>query len=266
MTRFPPARTSEGTPLVPMLRSKPDSRSVHDFSLRCGTRSQASTSARNGVPTQDRENIGHRVIVRGVHNGASASPVTQRNNFVNPVAAPLLVDTLAMVRKFQVAGVDPRSAEALTQVMTELLSHLSQRMGDSFVTKSELEKAEIENQASMHFFKHEFSQGHGKEMATLKREIENLKVECEKLRAELRYETDKVTSGQRLDLNLERGRIRDEMQKQDGNLTTATSRLDKDINHMRASIEQMKNDVIKYCVGTIVSTTAVGLGLLRIFM
>ena len=35
---------------------------------------------------------------------------------------------------------------------------------------------------------------------------------------------------------------------------------------MRTSMEAMKNDVIKYCVGTIVSTLAVGLGLLRIFM
>ncbi|KAI3503124.1 hypothetical protein L1887_31560 [Cichorium endivia] len=45
----------------------------------------------------------------------------------------------------------------------------------------------------------------------LQRETEKLRNAIVKMRSELRYEIDKVTTGQRLDLNLERGRIRDEL-------------------------------------------------------
>lgn len=39
----------------------------------------------------------------------------------------------------------------------------------------------------------------------LQHETEKLKGDIEKMRSELKYEIDKVTAGQRLDLNLERG-------------------------------------------------------------
>nr|GMC87467.1 protein FMP32, mitochondrial-like [Ipomoea batatas] len=39
----------------------------------------------------------------------------------------------------------------------------------------------------------------------LQRETEKLQNDIEKMRSELRYEIDKLTAGQRLDLNLERG-------------------------------------------------------------
>ena len=60
---------------------------------------------------------------------------------------------------------------------------------------------------------------------------------------------DKATSGQRLDLNLARGRIRDDMQGSETKLAAQTSRLDKDINSLRTHLEAMKNETIKYSVG-----------------
>ncbi|WJX26962.1 hypothetical protein P8452_15829 [Trifolium repens] len=48
----------------------------------------------------------------------------------------------------------------------------------------------------------------GHHFSLLQHETEKLRNEIEKMRSELRYEMDKVTAGQRLDLNLERGNMK----------------------------------------------------------
>ncbi|KAJ8451957.1 hypothetical protein Cgig2_007440 [Carnegiea gigantea] len=106
----------------------------------------------------------------------------------------------------------------------------------------------------------------GNHFSLLERENEKLQGDIEKLRSELRYEIDKVTAGQRLDLNLERGRIRDELANQNAETTNLTNKLDREIHALRAQLEAAKYDVIKYCIGTLVSISAVGLAVLRILM
>ena len=44
--------------------------------------------------------------------------------------------------------------------------------------------------------------------------------------ADLRYEVDKLNASQRLDLNLEKGRVREDLQKQSDRLMTADARID----------------------------------------
>lgn len=74
-----------------------------------------------------------------------------------------------------------------------------------------------------------------------------------------------MTAGQRLDLNLERGRLRDELAKQSSETTNLTNKLDREIHALRAQLEAAKYDVMRYCIGTLVSITAVGLTVIRIF-
>ncbi|KAG6538521.1 hypothetical protein ZIOFF_003648 [Zingiber officinale] len=102
--------------------------------------------------------------------------------------------------------------------------------------------------------------------ALLQRETEKLRGDIENLRRELKYEVDKVTAGQRLDLNLERGRMRDELAKQAAENSDLTNKLDREIHALRAQLEAAKYDVIKYCIGTLVSISAVGLAMVRILM
>ncbi|KAF9676081.1 hypothetical protein SADUNF_Sadunf09G0101300 [Salix dunnii] len=82
----------------------------------------------------------------------------------------------------------------------------------------------------------------------------------------LLYEIDKVTAGQRLDLNLERGRIRDELANQNAETSNLTNKLDREIHALRAHLEAAKYDVIKYCIGTLVSICAVGIATVRILI
>ncbi|MBA0829104.1 hypothetical protein Goarm_013727, partial [Gossypium armourianum] len=199
-----------------------------------------------------------------------------------------LVDTLALVRSLEAQGVPSKQAEAITAAITEVLNDSLENVSHSFVSKAEMQKTEMLQEANLSKFKSEVKSSQRRKevkekvemnnlvskegdyhFSMLQRETEKLRGDIEKMRSELRhvlYEIDKVTAGQRLDLNLERGRIRDELANQNAETTNLTNKLDREIHALRAQLEAAKYDVIKYCIGTLVSISAVGLAVLRILM
>ncbi|KAG8386556.1 hypothetical protein BUALT_Bualt03G0160600 [Buddleja alternifolia] len=96
-------------------------------------------------------------------------------------------------------------------------------------------------------FKTEVKSSQDHHFSLLQHETKNSKSDIEKMRSELRYEIDKVTAGQHLDLNLEKGSA-------------------AEIHELRAQLEAAKYDVIKYCIGTLASVSAVGFAVIRILM
>ncbi|OAE26285.1 hypothetical protein AXG93_3040s1020 [Marchantia polymorpha subsp. ruderalis] len=198
-----------------------------------------------------------------------------------------------LVRRLESQGLTPKQAEAITAVITEVLNDSLENVAQTFTSKSEMQRSEMMMEGAMSKFKaevqssqvydpsveypeplsplvlvmsHSFDRPQEHHIASLQRETERLRTDIDKLRSELRYEVDKVTAGHRLDLNLERGRIRDELATQSAETSNLTNKLDREIHTLKTQLEAAKYDIIKYCIGTIVSVTAVGLGLLRIIM
>ncbi|XP_057541610.1 protein FMP32, mitochondrial-like [Amaranthus tricolor] len=177
-----------------------------------------------------------------------------------------LVDTLALVRKLEAQGIPSKQAEVITAAITEVLHDSLENVSHSFMTKAEMQKFEMTQEANLAKFKSEVHSSQEHHFSLLQREAEKLQSDLEKMRSELRYEIDKVTAGQRLDLNLEKGRIRDELANQTAETNNLTNKLDREIHALRAQLEAAKYDVIKYCIGTLVSISAVGLAVLRILL
>ncbi|XP_020582676.1 protein FMP32, mitochondrial-like [Phalaenopsis equestris] len=177
-----------------------------------------------------------------------------------------IVDTLCMVRKLEGQGISSNQAEAITAAIKEVLNDSLEKVSNSFVSNERMKMSEMAQDANLSKFKSEVQSLQERHFSLLQRETEKLKVDIEKMRGELRYEIDKVTSGQRLDLNLERGRLRDELTKQCSETANLTNKLDGEIHGLRAKLEAAKYEVIKYCVGTLVSLSAVGLAIIRLLM
>ena len=114
-------------------------------------------------------------------------------------------------------------------------------------------------------FKSEILKTQDLQLSTMQKEIEFTKQELAKLRTEIRYELDKMISSQRLDLNLEKGRLRDELQQTNHSVQTIETQLHKDLNNIRTGIEANKNELIKYSIGLLVAAGSITLGLLRLF-
>ncbi|MCD9559116.1 hypothetical protein HAX54_016849 [Datura stramonium] len=175
-----------------------------------------------------------------------------------------LVDTLALVRRLEARGVPSEQAEAITSAITEVLNDSLENVAHSFVSRAEMKIQRWFKKPTFPSSSLKYKALRNIIFLCCQRETESLN-DIEKMRSELRYEVDKLTAGQRLDLNLERGRIRDELANQNAETTNLTNKLDREIHALRAQIEAAKYEVIKYCIGTLVSISAVGLAVLRLY-
>ncbi|KAH9321182.1 hypothetical protein KI387_015821, partial [Taxus chinensis] len=181
-----------------------------------------------------------------------------------PGSRACLVDTMALVKRLEEDGMTQKQSEAITSVVTEVLEDSLNTIAHSFVSKEEMAKSEMLHEAALSKLKGEVKSSQDHHISSLQREIERLRTDIEKPRSELKYEIDKVTAGQRLDFNLERGHIREELSKQSSETSDLTNKLDREIHALKTQVEAGKYEVIKYCIGTVVSVAAVGIGLLRV--
>lgn len=179
---------------------------------------------------------------------------------------PVLFDTLSLVRRLEKRCVPTKHAEAMTELMSEVLNESIGNVLDSFVSKGEMQKLELSQESNVSNFKTEVKSSQDHHFSLLEHETQKLKSDIEKMRSELRYEIDKVTAGLRLDLNLERRRVRDELNNQSQVTNNLTTKIDKEIRTLRAQLEAAKYDVIKYCVGTLASISVIGLAVLRLLL
>lgn len=74
----------------------------------------------------------------------------------------------------------------------------------------------------------------------LKAENERLLGDIERLKRKLREEITRTQAGVRLDLNLEKGRIRDEMSLREVKLTEVDTRIENEIGLLRTNVEAIK--------------------------
>jgi uncharacterized membrane protein len=83
----------------------------------------------------------------------------------------------------------------------------------------------------------------------MKQENDQLRGDVEKLKQRLREEITRTMAGVRLDLNLEKGRIRDESSQQELKIKEVDTRIESEIAGLRTQIEQAKFSILQYLVG-----------------
>lgn len=89
-------------------------------------------------------------------------------------------------------------------------------------------------------------------------------VDVEKLKQRLREEITRTQAGVRLDLNLEKGRIRDESGQQELKIKEVDTRIESEIAGLRTQIEQAKFSILQYLVGVATGAGALLLAYMRL--
>lgn len=82
------------------------------------------------------------------------------------------------------------------------------------------------------------------DLTLMKSENERLQSDVEKLKQRLREESTRVLAGVRLDLNLEKGRIRDESSQQELKIKEVDTRIESEIAGLRTQIEQVSRRLL----------------------
>lgn len=143
--------------------------------------------------------------------------------------------------------------------------------------KGDFDKYELGHVASISVFKNDMKNTQHNQSMQVARELEALRTEVNKLRSDLQHETEKITASHRLDINLEKGRIRDMLHQQEEKQLTAErrmedahtqteKRLDNEVNSLRTQMEVNKNDLIKYSVASIATLITLVVGVARLMM
>ena len=78
------------------------------------------------------------------------------------------------------------------------------------------------------------------ELTMIRAENDRLVTDIEKLKQRLREEVSRTQAGVRLDLNLEKGRIREEASKQELKMKEVDTRIEQEIAGLRAAIQSSK--------------------------
>ncbi|MEW5309028.1 MAG: hypothetical protein WDW38_000941 [Sanguina aurantia] len=165
----------------------------------------------------------------------------------------LLVDTLSLFKGFERVGISRDQAEELSHQITALIVLNKEKMDQTFVKQQTLDRITLEQEASIVGFKTELSKSQDMHIANVNKDLERQQSFLDKTRAEVKHEIDKLTSSQRLDLNLEKGRMRDDLQTIRDKVTELEIKVDHDINDLKSSVEKAKNDTIKSVI-TILGT------------
>lgn len=168
------------------------------------------------------------------------------------------------MRRYERLGMTREQAEALTETVTDVLCKNREILSETYVSLATLEKSELKQQAMIAAFRAEVLKSQELQEATSTRETERLQANLDKVKSEIRYEVDKLTASQRLDLNLEKGRMRDELQALRDKSNELEIKVDKEVNSLKAAMEQSKNDTVKYMLGVVMALITAGLGAARL--
>ncbi|KAK9722712.1 Protein fmp32, mitochondrial [Basidiobolus ranarum] len=174
-------------------------------------------------------------------------------------------DTNKFVTRLESEGFTRQQSEAILISLADVISESMQNLVDNMVTKAEQEK-------NIHTYKVDFAQLKSEiqmleknDFAVMKSDNERLLGEIEKLKHKLRDEIARTQAGVRLDLNLEKGRIRDEASVQEVKIKETDTKLESEISNLRTQMETIKFQILQYMIGTITGTGALILAYMRMF-
>ncbi|TYJ57363.1 hypothetical protein B9479_001902 [Cryptococcus floricola] len=194
----------------------------------------------------------------------SSPPLQHLRSFgVSPRRSLSHFDTYLFVEKLEKNGMTRESAEGVMSVLAEVIEESIKGMEASLVSKAEQEKQRYTEKVDFARLKSELQLHEKNDLTLMKAENDRLMADVEKLKQRLREEVTRTQAGVRLDLNLEKGRIRDESSQQELKIKEVDTRIESEIAGLRTQIEQAKFSILQYLVGVATGSGALLLAYMR---
>ncbi|GAA6061813.1 hypothetical protein JCM10212_001119 [Sporobolomyces blumeae] len=174
-------------------------------------------------------------------------------------------DTSEYVHRLEAQGLTRKQAEGVVDALEDIVGEAITNLQGNLVTRSEHYKHHDRQKIDFSTLKQNLELSERTDFVNLKAENERLLGDIERLKQKLREEISRTQAGVRLDLNLEKGRIRDEMSMRETKLTEVDTRIENEIGLLRASMEAVKFNILQYAFAVMSGTGALLLAYLRMF-
>lgn len=219
------------------------------------TASPLASTSRLILPSQPRRvtpsqfNIGKALPASSSPFASNSQPLHQRYYSATPNRQQLPTsshhfDTHALVTRLESSGMPRAQADALVAALDDVVSESLRQLEKGCVGREEGEKWRYAQKVDFARLKSEIQLLERNDFAMMKTENERLMADVEKLKQRLREEVTRTTAGVRLDLNLEKGRIRDESSVHALKIKEVDTRIESEIAGLRTSIQSAKFNVL----------------------
>lgn len=193
-------------------------------------------------------------------------PLSNRRAFrVHPPLFVAHFDSSEYVDRLEQQGLSRGQAEGLVSTLESVIEESMSNMRANLVTRAEQNKQTYQQKVDFASLRSSLELSEKTDFVNLKAENERLLGDIERLKQKLREEITRTQAGVRLDLNLEKGRIRDEMSVREVKLTEVDTRIENEIGLLRTSMEAVKFNILQYAFAVMSGTGALLLAYLRMF-
>ena len=175
-------------------------------------------------------------------------------------------DTHLFVKRLIGQGMTRQQAQGVMNVLAEVIDESIRNMEAGLVSKAEQEKERYTQKVDFAQLKSELQLHEKNDLSSLRGENDRLMADVDKLKQRLREEITRTQAGVRLDLNLEKGRIRDESGQQELKIKEVDTRIESEIAGLRTQIEQSKFSILQYLVGVATGSGALLLAYMRMMV
>lgn len=189
----------------------------------------------------------------GIHTSRHLSSITK-------------FDTKKFVQSLQTkGGFLEQQAESAVNIVNKAINDGISSITKNLVAKETLSSTAYQQKVDFAKLKGELQTMDKSEFTNLKKELEQLRTDLTNLKNRMREEVIKNTAGVKLDLNLEKGRIREESSVHESKIEDTYTRIDEEIANINMQIKLVKTQVMQWLIGVSTGTIAVMLAFARFF-
>ncbi|NXW90366.1 MCUR1 regulator, partial [Alopecoenas beccarii] len=191
----------------------------------------------------------------------------------------LFFDTHALVRLLEENGFTTQQSEVVVSALVKIMNTNLDMIYKDMVTKVQQEIALQQVMSHIGGVKKDMIILEKSEFSALRSENEKIKLELQQIKKQLMDEITKVQADNKLNLNLEKTRVKELVSfgyflpetskpshaQQDRALTQTDRKIDTEVADLKTMLETHKLDNIKYLAGSIFTCLTVALGFYRLW-
>ncbi|NXB87983.1 MCUR1 regulator, partial [Vidua chalybeata] len=178
----------------------------------------------------------------------------------------LYFDTHALVCLLEEKGFTTQQSEVIVSALVKIMNTNLDMIYKDMVTKVQQEIALQQVMSHIAGVKKDMIILEKSEFSALRSENEKIKLELQQIKKQVMDEITKVRADNKLNLNLEKSRVKELHAQQDRALTQTDRKIDTEVADLKTMLESHKLDNIKYLAGSVFTCLTVALGFYRLWI
>ncbi|KAF3762649.1 DUF1640-domain-containing protein [Cryphonectria parasitica EP155] len=208
-------------------------------------------SVRRNVSMQ--QQLQQSIFRRAFH----ASPTRRRDHHF---------DTLKFVQRLQSEGFTEEQSVAMMKVLNDVIQESIQNLTRTMVLREDAARATYTQKVDFAKLRSELLSADSTESNATRAAHERLTNDIARLNNRLKDEIGRTQASVRLDLNLEKGRIREEAVSQELRIKETETKIEQEAGGLRQQLEQVKFQTLQWLIGVCTGFAALTLGAWRLLM